>query len=240
MALVFVSMYSKMSRVNIIILCLLIAGAAAAGDSHVLRTVHDGGLQATVVRIRPENNLGFSIIDVPAVKAGDGIRSHWRPGEHALMVNGGYFNDDFSPTGYCRINGREINQTRSKALSGFVAIDRRGTLRLLTAKDDVSRFPTVLQSGPYVIDPGGRVGIKSRSGKEARRTLIGTSRSRDIVIMITEPIYLFDLAVAVKRRFPELERLLNLDGGPSTALKTETTEIPNVLPVRNYIVKTVK
>ena len=54
---------------------------------------------------------------------------------------------------------------------------------------------------------------------------------------MTEPILLYDLSVAIKKKMPRLERLLNLDGGPSTALKTASHEVLNRWPVRNYIVK---
>ena len=59
----------------------------------------------------------------------------------------------------------------------------------------------------------------------------------EVVFMITQPVHLYDLAHAVKKHLPRIERLLNLDGGPSTGFKTETTEILNEWPVRNYLVK---
>ncbi len=225
-----------MNRVTLVLLCTLVACVAMAGDNVVLHEETFDGVEA-LVRFPPAENRGFSIIDVPAVREGDNILSYWDPKRHDLVINGAYFNPDFTPTGYCRIDRRVITPHVSPALSGFVAIDEQGRLSLLTAADDLERYPTVLQTGPYVIDPGGRVGIKSRSGKAARRTLLGRTVDDHLVVLITEPLYLFELARIARQRFPELERLLNLDGGPSTAIKTRAHEVINVLPVRNYIVK---
>jgi len=194
-------------------------------------------LHAEIIQIPPENNVGFSLIDVPNPKAGEDISTHFDPRHHALMINGGYFNPDFSPTGHCKIDNRVIRPGVSPSLSGFVAIDGDGRLSLLAATDDPAPFPTVLQNGPYLIDPGGGIGIHSRTGKRAARTAIGRLTDDTLVILVTEPIELYDLAREAKRDFPTMERLLNLDGGPSTALKTPEREIRNTAPVRNYLAK---
>ena len=195
------------------------------------------GLEAVIITIPANQNHSFGMIDVPNKSPGDDILSYWRPGRHSLMINGGYFEDDFSPTGLCRIDGKVINPSNDPKLSGFLAIDGQGKLVLLTKHDQRDAFPTVLQSGPYVIDPGGKIGIHSRSGAPARRTLVGVTTEGDIVIIVTEPIHLFDLAVLVSNRLPQIERLLNLDGGPSTALAVEGQVVRNRWPVRNYVFK---
>ena len=195
------------------------------------------GLDAVMITIPKTENAGFSILDVPQKKDGDSVRSYWNPTNHALIVNGGFFNADFTPTGMCKIDGEWINKKPSRGFSGVLTVDKKGKLDLLTRTDKLNNYPTLLQSGPYVIDPGRKVGIHSRIGRETRRTLIGKTKSGDIVILITKPIYLYDLAKAVHKTLPTLERLLNLDGGPSTGIITGTTEQLNTWPVRNYIVK---
>lgn len=118
-----------------------------------------------------------------------------------------------------------------------MAIDGEGRLRLLTKADDLSGYATIIQSGPYLVDPGGVLGIKSDAGQVARRTVIGLTREQDLIFAVTEPITLTELARGMLEEFPSLDRLLNLDGGPSTALKTETFQLLNASPVRNYIGK---
>jgi len=193
------------------------------------------GFEAIVITVPREENRGFAVLDVESKTEDDNIRSRWDPARHDLMINGGYFNPDFSPTGFCKVDNRTISSTMSRTLSGFVAIDNDGTLDLLTRSDDLGAYPTVMQAGPYVIDPGGRVGIRSRSGSRSRRTLVGLTDGRDLVVVVTEPIFLLDLAYAVEKHLPRVERLLNLDGGPSTALMTGSHTIVNMWPVRNYI-----
>lgn len=82
------------------------------------------------------------------------------------------------------------------------------------------------------------MGIKSDKGQIARRTVVGATRDHAIIVAVTEPISLSNLARAMLEEFPSLDRLLNLDGGPSTGLKTKSIQFPNEWPVRNYIGKT--
>lgn len=195
------------------------------------------GLKATVITVPPADNNLFGILDIPKRRRKDNILNYWQSSNHEIMINGGYFEADFSPTGLCKINGKIINMKRDKKLSGFVAINNNGAISLLARNDNISGYSTILQAGPYVIDPGGKIGIKSDSGIKAKRTLIGQKTDNSIVIVVTQPITLLKLALSIKRKLPAIERLLNLDGGPSTALKTSIHEELNSLPVRNYLIK---
>jgi hypothetical protein len=222
----------------ILLVCIFTVWATSLGDSPALRIQNALTVfGATMIRLPPWDNRGFAIIDAPAATQGDNILSHWNEKKIQFMINGGYFNPDFSPTGYCKINGRTITAAKSPSLSGFIAIDEKGALSILTSAENPMRFDTVLQNGPFVIDPGGRMGIRSRTGKTARRTLVGQTYDNEIIILVTFPFDLYDLARAVKRHLPETERLLNLDGGPSTAIKSRLFEIVNSSPVRNYLAK---
>lgn len=223
------------------ILALVLGLLAVETDANGLRTARledpEFGLSAIVVTIGVEDNEGFSVLDVPVRSDGENIQTHWAPDRFVLMINGGYFQPDYTPAGYCKIDNKTLNANRSRRYSGFVAIDNEGRLSLHTRNDALDGFPTVLQVGPYVIDPGGTVGIRTRSEEKAARTLIGMTREQELVIAVTGPISLYDLAQGFKKHMPSLERLLNLDGGPSTALKTQNQEVLNAWPVRNYIVK---
>ena len=214
---------------------LVISPSYGTTVTQVVSRAH--GFDALMITIPKKENVGFSILDVPQKKDGDTIRSYWNPTNHTLIVNGGFFNADFSPTGLYTVDGTWINKKPSRGFSGFIAINKKGRLDVLTRTDTLNGYPTLLQSGPYVIDPGRKVGIHSRIGKETKRTLIGKTKTGGLVILVTEPIYLFDLAKAVHETLPQIERLLNLDGGPSTGLIYGTHEVINTWPVRNYITK---
>ncbi len=195
------------------------------------------GLRATVILVPAVENHGFFAVDVPKRTRQDDIRRHWETG-YAFLLNGGYFNtEDFTPVGLTRIEGVEINRNVAPRLSGFVAITEGGSLQILTKADDVAGFTTVVQCGPFLVDPGGILGLKSRDGRVARRTVVGVMKDQTLVFAVAEPITLFDLARAMMAEFPSLDRLLNLDGGPSTALKARHIEVLNEWPVRNYIGK---
>jgi len=70
-------------------------------------------LEATLVILPPEENRGFSILDVPEKKVGDNIRLHWRT-NFTLMCNGGFFDTaNFAPAAFCRLQGKTVNGTIS-------------------------------------------------------------------------------------------------------------------------------
>ena len=223
---------------GLIIMVLALCSSSQAFAITVTQVVNrTHGLDAILITIPEKQNIDFSILDVPQKKDGDSIRSHWNPTNQVLIVNGGFFNADFTPTGMCKIDEEWINKRPSRGFSGFIAIDKKGRLKVLTRTDNLNDYPTLMQSGPYVIDPGRKIGIHSRIGRETRRTLVGKTKAGDLVILITKPIYLYDLAKAVHETLPTLDRLLNLDGGPSTGIIYGTVEELNTWPVRNYIVK---
>jgi uncharacterized protein YigE (DUF2233 family) len=219
------------------ILSLILAPWLVSGMSVTQVVDRIVGFAAVVVTVPAAENQGFALLDVPSKREGDNIRSYWNATNHIVMINGGYFNPDFRPTGLFRVDGRTINAEQSKKLSGFIGIDKSGKLHILSRQDKLELYPSLMQSGPFVIDPGGQMGIRSRSGAPARRTLVGLTKTDDLVIIVTEPIYLLDLAEFIAKRFPSIERLLNLDGGPSTALMTGSHTVVNEWPVRNYVTK---
>lgn len=223
---------------RLVILCIsFVTVTALANDLMVTQIVDRSiGLDATAIIIAAADNCDFKLIDVPIKKNGDDIREHWQT-NYVLMINGGYFNADFTPTGLCRIGGRTLSAKQSDRLSGFVALDESGQVHLFRRDDDVSEYPDVIQCGPYVIDPGGGIGIHKNDGVRAERTLIGMTEDGRLIILVTKPVTLYDLARSINASLPEVDRLLNLDGGPSTSVKTSQVERKNQWPVRNYIAK---
>lgn len=109
----------------------------------------DSGLKATVLTFPKDQNKNFAILDCPDKATAGTIRKNFDPKKHQLMINGGYFNPDWSPTGYCKIDGKILAPKINPKLSGFIAIDQSGKITLLTHGQDLSKYPTVLQSGPH-------------------------------------------------------------------------------------------
>ena len=109
--------YMTMNRVAALLFFITtIVNAAEIGSTRIVD--HAVGLDAIIITIPAELNQGFAVIDTPSRSPGDDIRDHWDPARHVFMINGGYFEIDFSPTGLCKIDGRSIGKTKSKKLSG--------------------------------------------------------------------------------------------------------------------------
>ncbi len=223
----------------LVIASLISLPVIASADDLTVKRITDGKAEIEIhmITIPQSQNRGFGILDVPDPQKAGNILTYWYSSKYSLMINGGYFTPEFTPVGLCKVDGKFINKKKPKKLSGFVAIDKKGAVNILTHSDDLKPYPSILQSGPYVIDPGGKVGIRSNDGEISTRTLIGKTSGNDLVIMISSPISLYNLAHFIKQKAPDIERLLNLDGGPSTALMTSSVNIVNLSPVRNYILK---
>ncbi len=188
--------------------------------------------------INPSENAGFGMIDNPPAQKGNAYASaHFVPGQHAMIINGGYFDANFHPDGYCKIDGQVVSAQVNPKLSGYVVISPEGALDLLEKNASIEGYRDVMQSGPFIIDPGGKVGIYSPSGDANKRTVIAKENDGTLLILTTSGVRLFELAKILREEFPDIERALNLDGGPSTAVITDKLRMNNLNPVRNFIIK---
>jgi len=198
------------------------------------------GVHGYKLVLKPHENSGFAFMD-NSRKQHTAI-SIWDSGLYSFVLNGGYFEKDFSSEGFYKLNGIMIQKKIRPERSGMLIIAPDGCLSIEHREDvDLNEAYSVLQSGPFVIDPGGKIGIYGRapSDEPANRTLIGMAWNGDIIILVFEKVRLFDLARLIHFQFPEIERLLNLDGGPSTALVSKAVRVGHPQTrVRNYIVKT--
>jgi hypothetical protein len=161
-----------------------------------------------------------------------------------LAVNGGYFGRDFAPDGLFRLAGIAHQPLSDKpVLSGILAIDALGRPSLLSRQADVAGYPSALQTGPFVVDPGGTPGVTS-PGPAARRTVIASAADGAVLVLATGPLTLAAVSALLVGNAADLgaariERALNLDGGPSTGFAAQTTDgmvsVPELGPVRNAV-----
>ena len=196
------------------------------------------GLVATVVKIDKRAPIRFKLKDIAKRIQNDSALSYWDKNRHDIIVNGGYFDQQFAPVGYYKVNSKVVNPHLSKNLSGLIGISRHGKLSLLTQKDfsQTTDLPTVIQSGPFLIDPDGKPGIHKNNYKRYQRTVIAKTYSGDTLIISTAPISLYNLSKGLMAEIPDVERALNLDGGPSSALITDKITLQNRMPVRSYLI----
>jgi exopolysaccharide biosynthesis protein len=160
-------------------------------------------------------------------------------------INGGYFTRDFKPVGLHIDHGKMLSPVSKVGVaSGAVFIDSAGRLALRSRKTDLSQAEYAIQAGPFLIDPGGKLGI-GKQGPAEPRTVLAASDDDIIVAMATSPVSLRDLAqclleTASSFGVQRFERALNMDGGSSTGLfvnfKKDPFQWEPLGPVRNIIV----
>lgn len=209
--------------------------------SHVRFERLGASFEATIFAIDP-SRFAASVLDLASGKAlADADPTA------TLTVNGGYFDAKFQPLGLYRIDGVERSPLLAKPpLSGVVAIDSHGRVDLLHRDDAaVASARSAFQAGPFVIDPGGKLGINSNDGKAAERTVLAITDGDGLLVIVTTPVTLRDLAVCLSEwpnffRMGRVERALNLDGGPSTGFALNAGAASRSLrprgPVRSAIV----
>lgn len=160
-------------------------------------------------------------------------------------INGGYFTSEFLPSGLAISNGETWREVSDEpALSGFLTINSIGSIHLTPRGQNLPDCIAAIQAGPFLIDPGGRLGIHTDDNRSQRRSVIANSSDGQLLLIVADAISLYQLAILLKER-PNLfgvshfERALNLDGGPSTALYVDLggvfDSVPADGPVHNYI-----
>lgn len=172
----------------------------------------------------------------------DVIRSDFiatgRGQQAGAMINGGYFDASLQPVGLVIKDGQTLSGvSQQAALSGVLAIvDQKDMLlipRSSYRKD--SMIQSAIQAGPFIIEPGGKRGIHSEDLKKAERTAIGKTVSGRVVFISTTPCTLYQFSELLTT-FPEVlgmarfDRVLNLDGGPSSGLYLHGLEEYLVVP----------
>ncbi len=224
-----------MKLISFSLLCAVCV--ACAEQSYVIEGKETESVRIHVVEFASEENAGFEIIGGEAGSKGLSVSNCYSDAEHLLVVNGAYFDGNLNPVGFCRIDYTDINTEVAPRLSGYLTISESGEISMFWKSIPPGIYRDILQSGPFIIDPGGVVGIHTRTGLKAKRTVIAQTNDGKILILTTSDVYLYDLAQMLNEQMPEIERALNLDGGPSVGLVYQGTVIENINPVANVIRK---
>ncbi|MBI4121914.1 MAG: phosphodiester glycosidase family protein [Parcubacteria group bacterium] len=144
----------------------------------------------------------------------------WHDQEQSILtINGGYFTEDWKPTGLFVDEGKKIgNQVYDLNRSGTVAIEN-GRLRFLSSLPGALGKQDVFQSFPLLVK-NGQAAVSTDSEQIARRTVIGQDLAGRVLIIVVDktPLTLFALAKILAESDLTLVNALNLDGGPSTGL----------------------
>ncbi len=132
-----------------------------------------------------------------------------------MIINGGYFDSQGQPGGLLIIGKDQTGRLRhDKPYSGFLWADKIGVLHIAQAEVPPVDAAWAIQSGPLLVEAG-HSAINS-GVLVAPRSVIAIRHSRVLVIR-TGGIGLKELADGLAES--GIEVAINLDGGPSSALK---------------------
>lgn len=213
---------------------------------HVLFEESTSGdlVEVRSVVIEP-GRAGFGIVSEVEMNAAGGVdfAALAQANDAELMINGGYIDAANQPVGLLIRAGQTVQPISEQAsLSGLVCINNDGKLELKHRDDGVGTgVQDAIQTGPFLIDPGGEPGIHTEDLKLAQRSAIGISAAGEVVLLTASECTLYQFATILRTRAKQLgvqrfDRVLNLDGGPSSGLFIEgELNRPPIGPLHNVI-----
>lgn len=142
-----------------------------------------------------------------------------------LAVNGGFFEIDnearLSPSGLLVTGGRQISAYRREGGSGLAYIGGKGPA--IGRADSYSWFGALqeaVQSGPVIVEPGGKNGIYKDDFNRLNRSAICLNETSITVVVVTGGLSLYEMGELLSAPSANggfgCDSALNLDGGPST------------------------
>jgi exopolysaccharide biosynthesis protein len=160
-------------------------------------------------------------------------------------VNGGYFNEGFSPIGLRIANGEMIAPLqRARLITGVLVASSRG-VQIVRSREfsPHSQVAAAVQCGPFLVDRGASTRGLNDSHL-ARRTFAATATSNRALLGVCSGISLAELSkLLAMTSFAEdlrIDRALNLDGGSSTGFwfargNGSSFSIPEQKAVRDFV-----
>jgi hypothetical protein len=156
-----------------------------------------------------------------------------------VVINGGYYDSANKPSGVLKVAGVVVESNISNKLSGSLIFNKHGNIDLaLMNSVKMPDWDNVLQNGPFIVDPGGGLGIRSNDGKIADRVCLAVYENGDCAIIYAKDMSLFVLATKIHRNEKKLKSVLNMDGGPMAGIWVKTAsnlQNNNARPAINYI-----
>ena len=198
---------------------------------------HNSTIQVHVIEFAADENRDFELVDGGNGRRQYYVDQHYDATRHLFIVNGGYFDGNMKPVGYCKIGDEWLSKKSSESLSGYLLLNDSGQLEIRHKTLPKGTPHSVLQAGPLIIDPGGTVGIHSELGLPAKRTVVAITSDQRVLVMTTSEVTLYQFARFLKKQLPQIDRAINLDGGPSTGLIYQDIKVVNRNPVRNFLRK---
>jgi len=153
-----------------------------------------------------------------------------------ILCNGGFYQENFEPTGRILVNGTFLGPFRNRYMKGmFLAEPKKGfehlpkatliDLKDSNSEEKISSYDQGIQSFPILLDPKGQVRV-NQSSFQANRTVLAQDGVGNLFILVTEkPLFtLYDLGHYLKGLPFGFQFILNLDGGFRTQLLVQVKE----------------
>ncbi|RYZ06929.1 MAG: phosphodiester glycosidase family protein [Myxococcales bacterium] len=146
------------------------------------------------------------------------------PESGLAIINGGYFEADFTPSTWLVAGGVELAKKSDTSKGGVLAL--ASGKAYVGPMSGLSFEPSVaVQSFPLIVEPEGKPGIHRDDGRRAARSVACLVGPRLHFIVLAAPRgegpTLFEAAELLRAPFPSgfgCRVALNLDGGPSSGI----------------------
>lgn len=226
----------------------------AIADGLEYRRVETTDYNAAVLAWRfDQAKIGFSLVK-SQTSQGETAAEMRKRQNGVLAINAGFFNLDLrarlSPVGMIVVGGKVINpfdaEMAKNPLTGLL-FGKNGKMGAIPAKDYAgdTDFESALQTGPLVVDPGGKNGIRQNNFDRQNRSVICfTGDDRPVVIQVSGGLSLYEVGEFLSAAETDggfgCERAINLDGGPSSQVSVNvdgfSLEVPGLWKISSALV----
>jgi len=187
---------------------------APASGIHLFR------VDPTLYRIDLLTSAGFDAAALPTASFREKSRA-------MLVINGGFFDENFRPIGLVVRNGASLNPL-TRANLGIFQVRPGGVASIIHERDwSGEGVETALQVGPRLVIAGATPKFKKEM-EPHRRSAVGITKEGKILIALSNsPISIQEWAELLRKEAPYA---LNLDGGGSSQIsvkfKNFSLEVP--------------
>lgn len=145
-----------------------------------------------------------------------------------VLVNGGYFQENFLPVGLLKINNKVLSNLNKVGSSGILGINDKKTD--IFHKKDIDKYKNLysdlIQNGPLLVENNGQMGIYKDDHVYGARTVIGINKENKTVIVVADhdaSPSLWEISSILTKKESEggfdCKIAINMDGGSSTGLR---------------------
>lgn len=166
-----------------------------------------------------------------------------------LAVNGGYYTPQFLPAGLFIYQNKILHPLAKKdpLLTACIGIHKNKKLFLATRRQNCFQAFSAVQVGPVLIQDGDLSHYLSKPHPRVkeflsahRRTIIALSTDHQVIVMVTSPTTLLNLAMILKEQpalfgVKKIMTAINSDGGSSTGMYIRFNKAPFYFPEQKNV-----